>query len=566
MKLTIYSSQRFFGRYALGSLDHKGRTRPYPPELLRGDPSGFDRVCAGLGGKGSRPIHDCVVAAFAEPWETVCDHWLPISEEIHSAMFAGLDASEFVSAAVLHRTNERCHVHIAVARVHLKTGRPVGLFNCSTSDVALFATLSSLLSLEHGFRDPHDPAQLSLTDHPPKAIPGKHEIWRTLDDLVTSWFAFGRVSDRTTLLAAFAADGIPVTRADGTSITICYDGTEISLRGKKYAHQFRYVADDVCLCASPVGRDSSPDSDGRLRRLHAELPGLIGDRAQRNAKNYGNRPVVARPLTRREWNRYHSGLRPAPLAAVSVRESHSEGQRLGGRLAPGRAGLTPPAKPVDGAGGLPAVGICAGARVVFRGRPAPEPTEAPPVAGVDRSDAARNRGDSGTSTAGALSGEPKTSASWISETAEDWWDSFKKKSLYEYDHIITGAGRDLTTSGGVIEEAVGNIRERSGRIAEGRAAIAGAVRRMGVAMDRIFGADAKHRPQRFGAVAQSNPSAGTSLSSRDAAVGTDACGILSDARTPGTGLASAREFEALSWAIAFPDTGEPSAEVHIDIR
>ncbi|MFQ1064315.1 relaxase/mobilization nuclease domain-containing protein [Bordetella trematum] len=229
--------------YFFSDTDSKKEQRPFKPELLKGD----RQTSIEIGKLTEKFSHQTVsgVIAFAKDEKLTRQQMLDLIDRFEETFFGNM--KDRVNAIyVLHQEKDSFHIHYAIPRIDLKTGKHWNPFPPGAMTKDLMKSFSEVENHRHGFNQVEEkftPLKLSETDR--KIARGlakdsfsklnlsdKKRITKLCIDLVKD----GTVANRKELIDFLQDSGIKLSRIGENYISIERDGKNIRLKGDLFSH------------------------------------------------------------------------------------------------------------------------------------------------------------------------------------------------------------------------------------------------------------------------------------------------------------------------------------------
>jgi Relaxase/Mobilisation nuclease domain len=258
-----YAPMRYFTSYTNrdGSLRTLPGGTPAPPAVLRGDPELVRHLIDGLKFKHT---YTSGVLSFA-PGEVITPEMEEeIMDAFETAAFAGLAHDQYSILWVRHTHAGHHELNFLIPRVELSTGKSLNIRPPGAKAGDLFDSFRSMINARYGLADPDDPARaqdVSMSnifaklgvydDAPPaaearplshtlrervekghqagEALKGPTRLREDLRQAITAYVRDavenGSLADRDGVAAYLEAEGLTVTRATKSALTVLVPGT-----------------------------------------------------------------------------------------------------------------------------------------------------------------------------------------------------------------------------------------------------------------------------------------------------------------------------------------------------
>ncbi|MFY3306313.1 relaxase/mobilization nuclease domain-containing protein [Achromobacter ruhlandii] len=229
--------------YFFSDTDSKKEQRPFKPELLKGD----RQTSIEIGKLTEKFSHQTVsgVIAFAKDEKLTRQQMLDLIDRFEDTFFGNMKYR--VNAIyVLHQEKDSFHIHYAIPRIDLKTGKHWNPFPPGAMTKDLMKSFSEVENHNFGFKQVEEkftPLKLSETERKIARGLAKHgfsklnlsdkkRITKLCIDLVKD----GTVANRQELIDFLKDSGIKLSRVGENYISIERDGKNIRLKGDLFSH------------------------------------------------------------------------------------------------------------------------------------------------------------------------------------------------------------------------------------------------------------------------------------------------------------------------------------------
>ena len=258
------------GRRAIGyqqsELNHEGKERENPPELLRGDPEATAELIDSLEFKQK---YTSGVLSFtteeAARLEREPDLRLQLIDSFeHDFLAPDMDTDRLAIVWTQHREHGRTEFHFTVANVDLETGKRFPAYY-DRADRTRLAAWQDCQNLSRGLDDPRAPERQRAVRHESELPKDKAQLAEALERLIIQKCLRGELEDRKAIVQFIESKDLRVGRQGRDYITvICGEGKNdrFRLKGALFHEDYRF---DRTIRAG-VNRSNSAGEADRARR------------------------------------------------------------------------------------------------------------------------------------------------------------------------------------------------------------------------------------------------------------------------------------------------------------
>lgn len=276
--------------YFLSEKNSKKELRPHPPEIIKGDKALSIEV-GKLTEHNTRQTVSGTIA-FAEGEQLTKSQMLEVIEQFEKTFFGNM--KDRVNAIyVLHQEKDRFHIHYAIPRIDLQTGKSYNPFPPGDETAKLMKDFSAKINHEYGFNQveekPFKP-QKSKTQHliskgqfsdeVKTLLKSKSNFDKACQDLVKQ----GIVKNRKELIGFLKSNGYELSRINKDFISIKnHDGQNIRLRGGIYSSDANYseIKEKAAKPSQP-----KPLTPFDAQKLNSRIEWAISKRDEYNKGRY----------------------------------------------------------------------------------------------------------------------------------------------------------------------------------------------------------------------------------------------------------------------------------------
>ncbi|WP_427939554.1 relaxase/mobilization nuclease domain-containing protein [Achromobacter marplatensis] len=229
--------------YFFSDTDSKKEQRPFKPELLKGD----KQTSIEIGKLTEKFSHQTVsgVIAFAKDEKLTRQQMLDLIDRFEETFFGNM--KDRVNAIyVLHQEKDSFHIHYAIPRIDLKTGKHWNPFPPGAMTKDLMKAFSEVENHRFGFKQVEEkftPLKLSETERKIARGLAKHGFSNInlLDKnkftkLCIELVKDGTVANRQELIEFLKESGVKFSRISESYFSIERDGKNIRLKGDLFSH------------------------------------------------------------------------------------------------------------------------------------------------------------------------------------------------------------------------------------------------------------------------------------------------------------------------------------------
>lgn len=313
--------------YFLSDKNHKKEVRPFKPEILKGDVD----LSVSIGKLTEKFSCQTVsgVISFKKGENLSKDEMLKVIERFEDTFFGNMK-DRVTSIYVLHREKDSFHIHYAILRIDLITGKSWNPFPPGAMTNDLMKSFSALENNRYGFEQ--------VKENPLKKSSKRERLARELVERDTSKFLTkedlstkdsfdkacrklvkdGVVKNRDELISFIKDSGLKLSRIGDDYISIERDGKNIRLRGGIYS---KYSKDYIGI------KQESKEKIFDLEETKQQLERIIQKRDNFNSERYGAEVAeIAKtaqnsPQTKKLDS---SSSTPPPSSKVAPRASNQE--------------------------------------------------------------------------------------------------------------------------------------------------------------------------------------------------------------------------------------------------
>lgn len=274
-------------RYLLQEHDHNGEVRA-EVTVLRGDPSMVAQVADATTHQWR---YTSGIISWAPDDNPTLEQINQVVQDFERTAFAGLDADQYASCAVLHRDDDGTpHIHTLNARVELKTGKALNI--APPSHQKTFDPLRDYWNHKMGWARPDDPDRARNVqlghENKGRSKPEKHPRTRAaITEYIEAMAADGLVTTAAEVRQELAEIG-EITRASHAYISVKPPGAEKAIRLKGDLFRDNWSIEQLL--------------DRESRRAQREAAGRTG-RADPSAAKRARERLTAVTQRRAEYNR-----------------------------------------------------------------------------------------------------------------------------------------------------------------------------------------------------------------------------------------------------------------------
>jgi len=277
-------------RYLLQERDHNGEVRA-EVSVLRGDPT---MVALVADASANQWRYTSGIISWAPEDQPTPEEIAQVVEDWEATAFAGLEADQFASCAVLHRDDDGTpHIHTLTARVELKTGKALNI--APPSHQKTFDPLRDHWNHKMGWARPDDPdrARNVQLGHESKgrSKPDKHPRNRAeITEHIEALAAEGLLTTAAEVRQELSGIG-EITRASHAYISVKPPGAEKAIRLKGDLFRDNWTIEQTLERTArraqreAVGRAGRADP-GAAKRARKRLTAVTQRRAEYNRERY----------------------------------------------------------------------------------------------------------------------------------------------------------------------------------------------------------------------------------------------------------------------------------------
>lgn len=240
-------------------------------ELLRGDVVNQSLLIDSLDFK-QKYTSGCL--SFAESPDQVTDEQKQkLMDGFEETIRAGLEADRVAVTWIEHRDKGRLELNFVFANVDLKHGRAFQPY-VHSQDKRRVNAWKDMANIEHGFKDPNDPANKRLMaqrDNLPRDV---KQARQALTEGLTALVAEGVIKSRSDVVKALTDGGFEIARETPKAISIKnpYGNKNIRLTGGIYERDFNFSRDiqEEVERASREHRSTAPQRYEEARQLYVK--------------------------------------------------------------------------------------------------------------------------------------------------------------------------------------------------------------------------------------------------------------------------------------------------------
>nr|CRY94324.1 hypothetical protein [uncultured prokaryote] len=262
-----------------------------PPEVVRGD---MDRTRDLVDSIDRQWTYTHGVLSFAAEDAPTEDQQREAMDMFERLAFAGLDPEQYDITWVRHSHTEsgRTELHFVTPRMELCSGRALNI--APPGWESTYAPLRDALNLSHGWARPDDPERAQeLTQAPERAQEGflLREGREGIHAYLTALVASQSVTDRASMMQAIREAGLEVTREGKDYITVQDPESDerFRMKGRIYERGWTYDRElDRAIAPARGLADSRSGNDLESRTLEAfeRYQAAVDRRASQNSERY----------------------------------------------------------------------------------------------------------------------------------------------------------------------------------------------------------------------------------------------------------------------------------------
>ena len=262
-----------------------------PPEVVRGDMNRTRELIDSIERQWTYTHGVLSFAAEDAPTEEQQQKCMDMFERL---AFAGLDREQYDITWVRHRHTEsgRTELHFVTPRMELCSGRALNI--APPGWESSYAPLRDALNLSHGWARPDDPERArELTQAPERAQEGfrLREGREGIHEYLTGLVASQSLTDRASMVQAIREAGLEVTREGKDYLTVRDPESDerFRMKGRIYEKDWTYDRElDRAIAPARGLADSRSGNDLESRTLEAfeRYQAAVDRRARQNSERY----------------------------------------------------------------------------------------------------------------------------------------------------------------------------------------------------------------------------------------------------------------------------------------
>lgn len=237
MNITIFptgkSGAQSAVNYLLSDVDHDGKKRSHPPEILSGDPVTFEAIA-----NSTKRAHKYTsgVIAFRDQESITPEQISTLIETFRSTFLPRLEVDKnFSDFWVAHRDKGNLELHFLVANTELTTGQQLNIHPPGQKNIDFFNTFVAVMNDNLGFAQVvADPLKIALKPFEAKSENGKKNKKAKNDfaKVLHAEIAGGFITNRNQLIGYLKRHGMDVPTVGTDFVTVRLPGSSRNTRLK----------------------------------------------------------------------------------------------------------------------------------------------------------------------------------------------------------------------------------------------------------------------------------------------------------------------------------------------